>query len=661
MTAIIPRTNTSTTQLTGGRLLATRVVWGLVAIYSLGLTATVIARFLNLASGGAEYQAALRSLGLPAATFAAAQVALAIVQTLVFFGVAINLYLHKSNEWMTFWVSSMLITFGCFGASYLAQGMLDANGPLPYLIGPAVGLSNGLFASFLYCMPDGKFNPDWIRWPVRAWIAASLIMGFFPGTPLSPFSWPPAVTFLVYLAIYIGSVLVQLYRNRHVYSAVQRQQVKWIMLGLLFALVAGYVLPFWPPLMFPALNGTGAPGLIFALASRLVGTLAVSAFPITLAFSVTRYRLWDVDVMIHRGAVYGALTALLIVLFAASVLVVQLVASHLTGGMQSGIGLLASGVVFGALFSPTRRWLRTQVDHHLYGIQVNYHTGPDAVAAPSTAHFQAGSKLGVYEVVGLIGRGGMAEVYKGQHSTLSRTVAIKVLPPDLAEQADFRKRFEREARLIAALNHPNIVRLFDFGEADGTYFMVMEYIAGDSLAAMLRARGPLPLDESRTLLCEVASALSYAHQQGIVHRDVKPSNVMVQPDPSGGGPGRAILTDFGIARLAGSGTRITSTGLVGTFDYMSPEQIRDAKDVDGRADIYSLGVMSFQVLTGRLPFQAGNAGALLIAHLQQPAPDPRTIRPELPEEVADALLKALEKDPDRRFETADAFARALRL
>jgi eukaryotic-like serine/threonine-protein kinase len=176
------------------------------------------------------------------------------------------------------------------------------------------------------------------------------------------------------------------------------------------------------------------------------------------------------------------------------------------------------------------------------------------------------------------------------------------------------------------------------------------------LSEHLRSSGLLAIPETCRLAAAVGDALDYAHQQGVVHRDVKPSNVMLN---RASGDLRPVLTDFGIARIIGSGTRITRTGVIGTFDYMAPEQIRDAADVDGRADVYSLGIMLFQMLTGRLPFIASNPGALLIAHMNQPAPDPRDFRPDIPEDVADVIRKTLEKDPAQRYQTAGELVAAL--
>jgi hypothetical protein len=294
-----------------------------------------------------------------------------------------------------------------------------------------------------------------------------------------------------------------------------------------------------------------------------------------------------------------------------------------------------------------------------------------------------GTHVGPYEVLEPIGRGGMSEVYKGRHTRLDRTVAIKILSASLAAETDFRTRFEREARSVAALRHPNIVQVFDFGDISGTYFMVMEYIAGKDLATIIREGGPLPLEKATFVLTDVSSALDYAHGLGLVHRDVKPSNILLQPleerrlttaertdiftisnspSTSESRPTvQAILTDFGIAKILGGDTAATKTGLMmGTLNYMAPEQIRSAGEVDGRADVYALGVVTYQMLTGQLPFLADNPGAMMLAHLQLPAPDPRELAPELPARAAKAILRSLAKEPDDRFTSAGAFASEFR-
>ncbi len=281
-------------------------------------------------------------------------------------------------------------------------------------------------------------------------------------------------------------------------------------------------------------------------------------------------------------------------------------------------------------------------------------TSPPPPSLPEASGLAPGTRLGTYEILEFLARGGMAEIYKGRHPRLDRTVAIKILSTSLAAEADFRQRFEREAQAVAALRHPNIVQVFDFGDVEGTYYMVMEFIDGTDLAHHMRETGPMPLAQVRPILRDIANALDYAHAQGVVHRDVKPSNVMLREVKT------AILTDFGIAKIRARGTGATRTGmLMGTLDYMAPEQVRGARKVDGRADVYALGVMLYQMLTGELVFQADNPGAVMLAHLQQPAPDPRILVPDLAENVAVAILRALAKEPDERYPTAGALADAV--
>lgn len=275
----------------------------------------------------------------------------------------------------------------------------------------------------------------------------------------------------------------------------------------------------------------------------------------------------------------------------------------------------------------------------------------------------SGSILGPYEVQGLLARGGMAEVYKGVHGRLGRPVAIKVLPLQLVGEGDFRHRFEREARAVAALNHPNIVQVYDFGDTQDTCYLVMEYIDGKDLTNYLREHpGPMSLGAALPILRDVANALDYAHSQGIIHRDIKPSNVlleivtMLQPAQS---PYRAILTDFGIAKLIAGTNSTTGLGMMGTIDYMAPEQIQSAQSVDSTADIYALGVLAYRLLTGVLPFASENPGEILMGHLYRVASDPRLVVPDLPARAANALQRAMAKEPGQRFPTAGQFVWAL--
>jgi len=263
-----------------------------------------------------------------------------------------------------------------------------------------------------------------------------------------------------------------------------------------------------------------------------------------------------------------------------------------------------------------------------------------------------GHTLGPYQVLEELGRGGMAIVYKAFQPSLGRYVALKVLPEYFQHDPEFIARFQREARAAAQLNHPNIVTIYDVGEQAGVHYIAMEYLDGGSLRDRL-ARGPLSVDQAQQIVEQVGSALDYAHTRGLIHRDVKPANILFTAD------NRPKITDFGIAR-ASDGTRLTRTGvLMGTPEYMSPEQAQGGL-VDCRSDLYALGVMLYEMLTGRVPFQADTPHATLYAIIYQPPPPPRQIRPDLPLVVETVLLKGLAKRPDDRYQSGVELAIALR-
>ncbi len=267
-----------------------------------------------------------------------------------------------------------------------------------------------------------------------------------------------------------------------------------------------------------------------------------------------------------------------------------------------------------------------------------------------------GRKLGQYEITALLGEGGMARVYRAHQSNVKRDVAIKVIESRLAHNPDFIKRFEREAQMIAALNHPHILKLFDFGQQNDLLYLVMELQPGGSLQQLIRARRGLTPDTAARFLDQIAGALDYAHQHSVIHRDLKPQNVLLDES------GNAILTDFGIARLVGEGavTALTGTGMaLGTPAYMPPEQWY-GRNIDSRSDEYALGVMAFEMLTGQLPFDGDTPPALMQQHINEPPRSLRTIRPELPQSLERVILKALAKAPDDRFQSAGELATAVR-
>ena len=263
-----------------------------------------------------------------------------------------------------------------------------------------------------------------------------------------------------------------------------------------------------------------------------------------------------------------------------------------------------------------------------------------------------GKQLNRYQVVAPLGKGGMAAVYKAYHPETDRYVALKILPKHFASDPEFVGRFEQEARLIAQLQHPHILPVFDYGEADGYTYIVMPFVETGTLAALLQGV-PLPLTQIRRIISQMGDALDYAHSRGIVHRDVKPSNILIDER------GNCLLMDFGIAKMVAGTKHFTQTGgVIGTPSYMSPEQGLGMKP-DGRSDIYSLGVVLYQMATGRLPFDAETPMAVAIKHIHDPLPPPRSVNPNLPEATERVILKALTKERDDRYATAAEMVAAL--
>jgi serine/threonine protein kinase len=272
----------------------------------------------------------------------------------------------------------------------------------------------------------------------------------------------------------------------------------------------------------------------------------------------------------------------------------------------------------------------------------------------------AGSQIAGYVIEEQVGRGGMAVVYRAFDPRLNRSVALKILAPELAGDAAFRQRFMREMRAAASVDHPHIVPVFDAGEADGVLYIAMRYVRGQDLRTLLDSEHTLPPARVAYLIAQVASALDDAHARGLIHRDVKPGNMLIGSVTGSGQPDHVYLSDFGLSKPALSSANLTLTGqFLGTLDYMAPEQV-EGHAVDGRADLYSLGCTAFEMLAGEPPFKRDQGFATAWAQLSAPAPSLRARRPDLPPAVDQVIARALAKAPADRYRTCSEFADALR-
>ena len=577
------------------------------------------------------------------------------VDILLVFGFSVIgglLVVRRSDDWFAIFTSLFLITFGV-RITNLANAIALTPG-YETLAGLILAMGDIGIVLFMMLFPDGKFAPGWLKFSVPLLVVTMLGIYIFPN---APFFWQN-LGMGGYLAItttwYVFSFLVSIYRYRYHATLAQKQQIRWVFIGAMGPFVWFLIFEL-STLFIPALSGTTILAASFQMISRMLSIFMFLLLPLFITISIARSKLFDIDLIINRSLVYGALTVGLVLIFAAVLGIISLVFKNFHQGDQSLVAATIFSVAAGALFQPARKKLQRFVDRAFYHIQIDYQKTPvNCPACPEPV--LSGTTLSSYRGLKLIARGGMAEIYRATSPTNGKTVAIKILPATLAADDQFRRRFLREAEIISGLEHPNIVHVIDFGDENGAYYIVMEYLSGPDLSNLLKQEKRLALPITVTILKGVGDALDYAHLHGLVHRDIKPSNVMLDSSTT---PERAVLTDFGIAKMTDAHTRITATGVLGTFDYIAPEQIQASAEVDGRADIYALGVMTYQMLTGHLPFERPNTGALLLAHLSAPPPDAREQVRDLPRHVAYSIQRAMAKKPRDRYATAGEFVMAL--
>ncbi|MEW5868545.1 MAG: serine/threonine-protein kinase [Chloroflexota bacterium] len=559
---------------------------------------------------------------------------------LVFLLAAALFVRYRSDDWLA------LITAAGLLALWLQPNQVPDTPSLTWVY----DWLNPLIMLLALIFPTGRFSPR------RAWLLLAAYVGkqlinigvnlLYSGTTGANL-WLSISTILD-AGFVVAACGIIVHRYRKEFTLLQRQQAKWVFLALAVPPTIGLIsVPVSFLVMFVYGN---IPTVLLTVQNELVWFSTVGV-PLGFAFAVLRYRLYDVDVIINRSLVYSLLSIALLAVFGLQFFLLHTGITTFLGNQSAILAAGVSGVVTTALFGPSRQLARQFVDRRIYRLRYDLDEIRQAQRIPAvkTPGALSGKQFGEFMLLDVVGCGGMGEVYQGQDPQTGRLAAVKVLPSNLADQPDFHRRFEREAESMAMLSHPNIVRFFGVGQAEGYDFLAMEFIVGRSLSSILKERQRLTLAEAGQYFPGLVQAVDYIHSLGLVHRDLKPSNIMLRDGADGSF--ESVLMDFGISKVAVERSALTGSGVIGTIQYMAPEQIRSASDVDYRADLYALGAIFYEALTGRLPFE-GNLGQVLFGHLQAPPPDPLQINPELPPATARAILRALKKAPEQRFASA---------
>lgn len=612
-----------------------------------------------------ETLGALTQLGLSATFYAAYQTGLVVLLAVGFTIAGLIIALNKSNDWL-----ALLVAFTLIGQGANAFGPLRELLKTPGLILPVNFVISMILMGLplsCYLFPDGKIQKRWMIYIAGFWFVWLMVSTLWPAFPVNLHKRGGNAT-LIYLlsllAVLSTGIYAQIYRYRNTDNPIKRQQLKWIVFGVAVGILTGIGVNLFMT-FFGLADPSAGSYLIADLVTQTLSVVAQFIVPVAVVFSILKYRLYDIELVINRSIIYGLLTAVLAAVFGIILFGLQAAYRAITNqDNPPTIAVVLSTIAASSLFQPTRKVLRRFVNRRIYGMDVDFdeiERRNEKLEQLSSLPSSTFTSVGGYKGLELIARGGMGEVYKARHPNLNRTVAIKVLSTHFKNDPDFNKRFAREAKTMAQLRHPNIITIHDYGNEDGLPYIVMEYLTGETLSQILESRDHIPLDEAVPLLQDLSSALDYAHQQGVIHRDIKPSNVIIEPitTSTNSKTQRAILMDFGIARFTTENTMLTASGdVLGTADYISPEQIHGLSNLDSQTDQYSFGVMTYQLVTGKKPFERNNTWAMIRSHLEEPPPDARTIIP-MPERAAKAIQKAMAKKPEDRFSSIGEFVQEL--
>ncbi|MDX2079032.1 MAG: serine/threonine-protein kinase [bacterium] len=599
----------------------------------------------------------LMAVGVSPIVWAGHILFLDILMVTTYIGVATIIYLRRPNDWLVMVTTGMLIG--------LSANVVISNSVSPFANTGWDWLPNlhtlvTIYTAFkfLAVFPDGQYVPKWMRWWVYIGMTWEVGRRVFAGSLTSNDGSFRLDLFLSTFIIAGVGIVAQIIRYRYHSTPNQRQQTKWAILGGALCLVCVTIGAGVYFTILPIIEAQSN-AIWLNIGLRLVYYSAFFLLVMGLGFSIVRYRIWEADLAINRSVVYFFLSTILALLFLGSLVVFQRVFIIILGQEMDILStIIATGLVV-SLSPFIQRRVRHQIDKRIFGfrqdlIQLNKQQQQRVeIYSEGKQGALSGQTIGNYAIGALIGKGGMGQVYHATHTQSKNAVALKVMADALFQENMAQERFEREATLAKTLHHPHIVPVHEAFSDMNHLYLVMPYIEGRDLWQVYKAEGKIPLAHMLPILRQIADALDYLHKQGIVHRDIKPSNIMIGDDD------HAWLLDFGIAKWVNDSHILTrTTGILGTLDYTAPEQLISSKNVDHRADIYALGVMTYQLLAGEAPF-VGNIGNLVFAHLNQPAPDIRLIAPHIPEKIAYALIRCMAKDADDRYDSAGAFIKAL--
>ncbi|MEO0563869.1 MAG: serine/threonine-protein kinase, partial [Chloroflexota bacterium] len=556
-----------------------RVVWVLGAVLTVFLyVAGLPLEYERLiAVGESLYGTAFEQTGISPEFFAVYRTVLDILKIALLGGVGAVIVIRNRRDWVAQLVALLMLTL--IAASTFPFYTLGFERGWLWR-GPVVLLTSGnwvLLMLVIFLFPDGEFRPSWTE-PLAMPLA--VIIGILSYVTV----WVPQIDIneaFVFWLLALALIPAQLYRFRYATSRTQRQQTKWVFYGMVASIFWGVTTITFDFLLSPYIPVDTQSRLVYEAVVRVMAWLIpLSIFPICVGVAVTRSRLWDVDLVINRSLVGGAITLTLGLVFFGVFAALQAILGQIFGNDQSVLSAGASAIAVAALFNPVHSRVRSFVDRRIYGFQHDIREvkrAQEDAKVTNPGHL-TGQMVGDYKLTNVIGRGGMGEVYQAEDG--EKIAAIKTVRSSNTEISDEEmiKRFQREARALQVLTHPNIVELYDYGKSGDLHYIAMAYIKGEDLHSYMKSlNGPMSIEEVYPLATALAGALDYAHARGFIHRDIKPANIMLRGEER-----TPILMDFGIVKIEATMTRLTDGKGIGTVEYMAPEQLVTTTVVDHR-------------------------------------------------------------------------------